>query len=674
LILRKRIKSERQSIMITTIRRSFKTRAYKIMLWTIFLAMTVGGGLFSLVEVIRMTFFGAPATNWVLQVNKHTITAPEFMRAVADQEERIRIIRSQYGQYADLYFQMMGMKLDPVGLATKSLIGKTLINEAAAALPVRVNAEAARAQLNNPMFISQEISDLVPFFTWDHSLGGINPVMLHQYHQQIGVTTQDFERELIKAVKRNDLKQLVDHGSYIPEFELKKQFAQNYQGHKFSIMTITEQSIQDQLKKQPATTDALKSYYDLKNTQERRYYVPEKRSVKIVTFDPATYGITVTDEQVESYYNNNKAQFIEQPAQVQVRHILLKVSDSAQDAHVREKAEAMRQELMKAPATFAAKAKEVSEDTKTAAQGGTMPFFAKGTHDKNFEKTAFLLKEDGAISDLVRTGQGYEILQRIGKKAQTFKPLASVSKDIKESLRKKKFAEQFGSDVRRALAQSNPKASLESFIKEHAGKETGSKEITADNSILAKTAFRLKENETSFYQDPTQGVVVTVAAIKPTFTPSFEEVKAQVTEDYYKEKAHEVLLTRLEELKKPGAFQASLKTGPKTEPTGWLKNPRTAQVDDAEIKALMSKGLDLGKMFQLENINSVMTQEQGDKGFVVRLDDIEKFDPAAFQEKKNELLTDLERQKKSLLMAGFVASLYRNAKINKNESLIRTEQ
>ena len=644
------------------------------MLWTIFLAMTVGGGLFSLVEVIRMTFFGAPTANWVLQVNKHTITAPEFMRAVADQEERIRIVRSQYGQYADLYFQMMGMKLDPVGLATKSLIGKSLVNDVAAQLPLHVDKTVARAQLNNPMFISQEISDLVPFFTWDHSLGGINPVMLHQYLQQIGVSSDDFERELIKAVKRSDLKSLIDHGSYIPDFELKKQFAQNYLGHKFSIMTISEQNIQDQLKKEPATLDVLKSYYDLKNTQERRYYVPEKRSAKIVTFDPATYGIAVTDEQVETYYNNNKAQFIEQPAQVQVRHIVLKVADAAKDQVVREKAEALRQELVKAPQTFSAKAKELSEDSKTANQGGTLPFFAKGAYDKNFEKTAFLLKEDGAISDLVRTSEGYEILQRISKKTQTFKPLASVSKDIKDTLRKKKFAEQFGSDVRRALAQSNPKASLDSFIKEHAGKESVSKEITADNSILAKTAFRLKENETSFYQDSTQGVVVTITGIKPTYAPALEEIKTQVSEDYYKEKAHEKLGARLAELQKPGAFEAAVKAGTKIEATGWLKNSQGYKDDEAEIKALTQKGLDIAKMFQIENIGAVVTHEQNGKGFVVRLDEVAKFDQTAFEEKKKSLITELEQQKKSLLMAGFVASLYRNDKNNKNESLIRTEQ
>ena len=119
-----------------------------------------------------------------------------------------------------------------------------------------------------------------------------------------------------------------------------------------------------QAKKEAVSDERLKSYYDLKNTQERRYYVPEKRSAKVITFDPATYGIIIPDEDVEKYYNNNKAQFIEQPAQVQVRHILFKVGESNKEQEVQQRAEKLRQELIKAPATFAAKAKELSEDAK----------------------------------------------------------------------------------------------------------------------------------------------------------------------------------------------------------------------------------------------------------------------------------------------------------------------
>ena len=37
---------------------------------------------------------------------------------------------------------------------------------------------------------------------------------------------------------------------------------------------------------------------------------------------------------------------------------------------------------------------------------------------RHLKRTSFLLKEDGDISELVRTGEGFEIVQRIGKKSK----------------------------------------------------------------------------------------------------------------------------------------------------------------------------------------------------------------------------------------------------------------
>ena len=54
-----------------------------------------------------------------------------------------------------------------------------------------------------------------------------------------------------------------------------------------------------------------------------------------------------------------------------------------------------------------------------------------------------MLKEEDDISAVIRTKEGYEIVQRVGKKAQTFKPFAQVSKDIKDTFRKKSLHEQF---------------------------------------------------------------------------------------------------------------------------------------------------------------------------------------------------------------------------------------
>ena len=657
--------------MIINLRKSFKTKTFKVFLWVIIIAAS---GALSLVwNWIDRFALGNKGSSWVLEINKDIISISEFRRAVADQEERIRIMRAQYGQYADLYFQMMGMKMNSQEMAVNTLITKALLNQAANQLPLYVSPALAQSQLNNPMFISQEISDLVPFFTWDQSLGGVNPLALQAYLQHIGVSESEFNTHLAQAVKRSDVRKLVEHASYIPEFALKEKFAQNFLGHKFSVMTISHADILAQVKKEPVSDEALKAYYDLANSKERRYYVPEKRSAKVITFDPLEYGIDISQEEIEKYYNNNKAHYVEQPAQVQVKRILFKIDDQSKAQDIKNQAQNLHQELVSNPGLFTQKAKDLSQDEKTASQGGLLPFFSKGQHDKTFEKTAFLLKEDNDISQVIQTNEGFEILQRVGKKIQTFKPLSKVGKDIKDLLTKKKFSGQFNNQLRPLLHAPDYQSTLQKLIKEKHGKETTVTDSAADASVLSKTIFKLKKNETSYYQEGDKGVVVTLTEIKESQLPSLDQVKEKVKEDYYKDHAAKKIKELLERVKNdPTLFDKPL-PGMKVEKTGWIRQSQEYKEDQKEKEALTKKGINLGKMFQIENKGGVATLDHGATGIAIRLDDLASFDSELFAQKRATLLEQEQQQNRSLVMAGFVASLYRNAKIKKNESQIRIE-
>lgn len=64
---------------------------------------------------------------------------------------------------------------------------------------------------------------------------------------------------------------------------------------------------------------------------------------------------------------------------------------------------------------FAELAKEVSEDNSTKKEGGDLGFFGKEEMDLEFEQAAFALNE-GEISDLVRTTEGWQIIKLEKKK------------------------------------------------------------------------------------------------------------------------------------------------------------------------------------------------------------------------------------------------------------------
>lgn len=71
-------------------------------------------------------------------------------------------------------------------------------------------------------------------------------------------------------------------------------------------------------------------------------------------------------------------------------------------------------------ADFAVLARENSQDTATAASGGDLGYFKKGTMVTEFENAAFALKE-GQISKPVKTVYGYHIIKLIDKKGDQIK-------------------------------------------------------------------------------------------------------------------------------------------------------------------------------------------------------------------------------------------------------------
>lgn len=112
--------------------------------------------------------------------------------------------------------------------------------------------------------------------------------------------------------------------------------------------------------------------------------------------------------------------------EVRARHILLTVapgSTEAQRDSVRQAASELRDRAM-AGESFAALASEYSQDQGSAANGGDLGFFPRGTMVPPFEEAAFAL-QPGQISDLVLTDFGYHIIRLEERRAPEFDEIAA---------------------------------------------------------------------------------------------------------------------------------------------------------------------------------------------------------------------------------------------------------
>ena len=148
-------------------------------------------------------------------------------------------------------------------------------------------------------------------------------------------------------------------------------------------------------------------------------------------------NIAVTEEAARSYYDSNRNLF-KQSAQVRASLILIKLDPMA-DAEVKKAAEKkikMIQGKLDAGADFTELARQYSEDP-SSANGGDLGYFSRGEVVKSVENIAFILRPN-AVSDVVRTPVGYQIIKVVDKKPEINPSYEDVKGRIIDRLRKGK--------------------------------------------------------------------------------------------------------------------------------------------------------------------------------------------------------------------------------------------
>ncbi|MFJ7310872.1 peptidylprolyl isomerase [Peribacillus frigoritolerans] len=176
-----------------------------------------------------------------------------------------------------------------------------------------------------------------------------------------------------------------------------------------------EKSLKEQLEASGSSMDALK--------KDIVVYLQTKKLV-----EPR---ITVTDDEISTYFEDNKDTFA-QAEQVEASHILVEDEKTAKK---------VAKELA-AGGDFAKLAAEYSTDTETADNGGSLGYFGKGDMVEEFEDVAFDL-DINKVSDPVKTEYGYHIIKVTGKKEAKKANLEDSKEVIKETLLSERLQEEY---------------------------------------------------------------------------------------------------------------------------------------------------------------------------------------------------------------------------------------
>jgi parvulin-like peptidyl-prolyl isomerase len=141
-----------------------------------------------------------------------------------------------------------------------------------------------------------------------------------------------------------------------------------------------------------------------------------------------------SEEEVQKFYDENKAAQFTNPAQRCMRHILLNKDQ-------KDKAEEIKEQLQDG-GDFAQLAKESSQDPGSAEQGGDLGCLGKGETVPEFEKAAFGA-EQGEIVGPVETEFGYHLIEVTDVRSEETRPLEDVEPQIRDQLAAAQRDEEF---------------------------------------------------------------------------------------------------------------------------------------------------------------------------------------------------------------------------------------
>ena len=144
-------------------------------------------------------------------------------------------------------------------------------------------------------------------------------------------------------------------------------------------------------------------------------------------------GISVSDADVQEYYEDNSAMF-KQEETVSARHILLTIEEGADQAVVEETKKRISEirDRILGGEDFSELAKEVS-DCPSGEQGGELGEFGRGRMVPPFDEAAFAL-EPGLVSEPVLTQFGWHLIEVTAKNVGGQIPLSDIKPRLKEYL------------------------------------------------------------------------------------------------------------------------------------------------------------------------------------------------------------------------------------------------
>lgn len=379
-------------------------------------------------------------------------------------------------------------------------------------------------------------------------------------------------------------------------------------------------------KVQPTDAD-IESFY---NANPALFQAPEQADIEYLMLDAAAVakGVSLNEADVRAYYEQNAAR-LSGNEERRASHILLTVpagASAADKQKVRERAQALLDQLRQSPAKFAELAKANSQDPGSAEKGGDLDFFSRGAMVKPFEDAVFGLQK-GAISDLVESEFGFHIIQLTDIKSPPVRPFeamrAEIEADLKKQQAQKLFAENAETFSNLVYEQADSLQAAADRLKLNVQTVKGLTRQPAPNAgalgnerllaaIFAPESVEKKRNTEAIETGPSQLVAARVLQYRAAHTRALTEVRDDVRKLLVARRSAELA-------REAGAQQ--LKAWKEGAPSTSMPTPVTVSRDAAQGLALPALTAALSAPTQA--LPAWAGVDLGDEGYaVIRVDKV----------------------------------------------------
>jgi peptidyl-prolyl cis-trans isomerase D len=484
--------------------------------------------------------------------------------------------------------------------------------------------------------------------------------------QRANLTPTMFEDNVGKDILVNKLQAMITGSASVSDAAIRQEFNKQNTKVKFEYAVLKQEDIQKGLH---PTTEELKAFYD---SHQKNYAnsIPEKRKIKYAMIDTGKIqgGIQITRDELQAYYNQHRDQY-RVAEQAKVSHILIKTPLPGPDGKVDQKgvAEAQRRaedllKELKGGAKFEDVAKKYSEDPGSAKEGGSLGWIGKGRTVPEFEKAAFS-QPKGQIGDLVKSSYGFHIIRVDDRQDAHMKTLDEV-KDQIEPVLKQMAAQQIAQKTAEDLLQQAKTLGLDA-----AGNAKGVTVAPSDffsrkdmvpgvgpAPQLMDAVFGATEKSPPDMAPTSQGFAVyQLLAVKPPATPTFEEIRTKVEEQFKSERSNVLLSQKIQELSDRAKTEHDLKKAAKE--LGATVKTSDFVLPDGQVPDIGSMTGQASVAFSMKPGDISGPINSGANGVVISILELQAPTDADFAAKRDQIRDSLLQGKQQELFALFVTNL-----------------